>query len=202
MEMSQDGAHFQRIDTDAQSVFLTGRPYAKEVRFKNESVANQKLVLQAMAREWSKWEEFKAMTVLSQFELEALRIKHPNLRFVGTRWVLTLKYPDYKARLAVQVCQGEPTELRCDSPLGSRGAFFIVIGAADQEHWDICSMDAASAYLQPGGIERLLLLMMPKEKSPPGSLPGEVKVARGNIYSTRDAGRSWYVHFKKTVKDK
>ena len=63
-------------------------------------------------------------------------------------------------------------------------------------------MDAASAYLQAGGIDRLLLLMMPKVNPPPGTLPGEARVARGSIYGTLDAGQFWYVHFKKTVKEK
>ena len=44
--------------------------------------------------------------------------------------------------------------------------------------------------------------MMPKVNPPPGALPGEVRVARGSIYGTRDAGRSWYVHCRKTVKEK
>ena len=39
-------------------------------------------------------------------------------------------------------------------------------------------------------------LMMPKRQPPPGCEPGEVRVARGSIYGTRDASRSWYQHFR------
>ena len=57
-------------------------------------------------------------------------------------------------------------------------------------------MDAARAFLQAGGIERILLLCMPASQPPPDTQPSEVRLARGSIYGTRDAGRSSYVHFK------
>ena len=65
-----------------------------------------------------------------------------------------------------------------------------------------CQEDAASAYLQAGGIERLLLLMMPKRQPPPGCENGKVRVARGSIYGTRDAGRSWYEHLRDKLASK
>ena len=83
--------------------------------------------------------------------------------------------------------------MRTDSPTGSRDSFFLVLSCAAQEHWSCGSADAASAYLQARGIERLLLLMMPKRQPPPA---GEVRVARGSIYGTRDGCRSWYQHFR------
>ena len=59
--------------------------------------------------------------------------------------------------------------------------------------------DAQSAYLQSDGIERLLLLRMPHKNPPPGTKPGQVFVATGSIYGTRDAGRAWYEHSKKVL---
>ena len=58
----------------------------------NEAGANQKLILQAIAREWSKWEEFKATTALSQSKLEAIRKLSSGLRIIGTLRLLTLKF--------------------------------------------------------------------------------------------------------------
>ena len=55
--------------------------------------------------------------------------------------------------------------MHTDSPTGSRDSFFLVLSCATQEHWSCGSADAASAYLQAGGIERLLLLMMPKRQA-------------------------------------
>ena len=148
------------------------------------------------------WEEHKATLPLTQGELRMLRSRFPNLKIVGTRWVLTPKEPDFKARLVVQGCQEDPSMMRTDSPTGSRDSFFLVLSCAAQEHWSCGSADAASAYLQAGGIERLLLLMMPKRQPPPGCEPGEVRVARGSIYGTRDAGRSWYQHLRDKLASK
>ena len=83
------------------SVFLTGRAARKEVYFASESSANQRLLLAAMEREWKKCEEHKATLPLTQGELRMLKSRFPNLKIVGTRWVLTPKEPDFKARHVV-----------------------------------------------------------------------------------------------------
>ena len=52
LEVTLDGPRFTPIYTDARSVLLTGRAASKEVRFAQESPANQTKILGAMAREW------------------------------------------------------------------------------------------------------------------------------------------------------
>ena len=135
-------------------------------------------------------------------KLRMLKSRFPNLKIVGRRWVLTPKEPDFKARLVVQGCQEDPSMMCADSPTGSRDSFFLVLSCAAQEHWSCGSADAASAYLQAGRIERLLLLMMPKRQPPPGCEPGELRMARGSIYGARDAGRSWYQHLRDNLASK
>ena len=138
-----------------------------------------------MEREWKKWEERKATLPLTQGELRMLKYRFPKVKIVGTRSVLTPKEPDFKARLVVQGCQEDPSMMRTDSPTGSRGSFFLVLSCAGEEHWTCGSADAASAYLQAGGIERLLLLMMPKRQPPPGCEPGEVRGTRKYLRNSR-----------------
>ena len=117
-------------------------------------------------------------------------------------WVLTPKEPDFKARLVVQGCQEDPSMVRTDSPTGSRDSVFLFLSFTAQEHWSCGSADAASAYLQARrGTERLPLLMMPKRQPPPGCEPGEVRVARGSTYGTRDSRRSWYQHLRDRLAD-
>ena len=48
----------------------------------------------------------------------------------------------------------------------------------------------------------MLLLMMPKRQPPPGCELGEVRVARGSIYGTRDTSHSWYPHFRDKLASK
>ena len=109
------------------------------------------------------------------------------------------KWREHKATLPLM--QGELRMLKY-SPTGSRDSFFLVLSCAAQEHWSCGSADAASACLHARRIERLLLLMMPKRQPPPGCEPGEVSVARGSIFGTRDASRSWYQHFRDRLANK
>ena len=166
------GPVFDEINKDwRHSIFLTGRAARKQVHFASDAPENQRLLVGAMAREWKKWEEHKATLPLTQGELRMLKSRFPNLNFFGTRWVLTPKEPDFKARLVVQSCQEDPSMMRTDSPTGSRD-MFLVFSFAAQEHWSCDSADAVSAYLQEAGIERLLLLMIPKRQPPPRCEPG------------------------------
>ena len=71
------------------------------------------------------------------------------------------------------------------------------MAAAAQKDWDLSSYDAMTAYLHSGNIDRLLLLRMPAKNPPPGTQPGEVVMATGAIYGTRDAGRQWYLYAQK-----
>ena len=122
--VDERGPMFDEITKDwRHSVILTGRAARKEVHFASESPENQRLLLAALAREWKKWEEHKATLPLTQGELRMLKSRFPNILFVGTRWVLTPKEPDFKARLAVQGCQEDPSMMRTDSSTSSRDSF-------------------------------------------------------------------------------
>ena len=109
------------------------------------------------------------------------------------------KKQDFKASLVVQECQEDKGYIRTDAPTGSRDAFLMKLSAAAQDGWDYNVFDAQSAYLQSGGIERLLLLRMPHKNPPPGTMPGQMFVATGSIYGTRGAGRVWCEHSKKVL---
>ena len=162
--VDEGGPLFDEISKDwRHSIFLTKRGATKEIRFASESPENQRLLLAAMTRE---------TLPLMQGDLRMLRVSFPELKIAGTRWVFTPKEPDYKARLVVQGFQEDPIMMRTDSPTGSGDSFFLVLCCAAQEHWSCGSADAASAYFQAAGIERLLLLEMPRQQPPPGREPG------------------------------
>ena len=62
----------------------------------------------------------------------------------------------------------------------------MTLSAAAQDDWDYNVFDSQSAYLQ--------------SKNPsPGTKSGQVFVATGSIFGTRDTGRAWYEHFKKVL---
>lgn len=99
-------------------------------------------MLKAMAKEWDKWNEFKASRFLTESELKQILKRNPHQKIVGTRWVLTPKGADYKARLVVQGCQEDKTYIRSDAPTGSRDAFFLTLAFGSQKGWKITSFDA------------------------------------------------------------
>ena len=68
-------------------------------------------------------EEHKATLPLTQGELRMLISRFPNLKIVGTRWVLTPKELYFKARLVVQGYQEDSSMMRTDTPTGSRDSF-------------------------------------------------------------------------------
>jgi hypothetical protein len=66
--------------------------------------------------------------------------------------------------------------------------------------WVAAAYDSSTAYLQSHGIARLLVLRAPRPP-PPGVRPGTLFRARGSIYGTKDAGRSWWIKLLHDAKE-
>ena len=121
-----------------------------------------------------------------------------DLQIVGTRWVLTEKANGTaKARLVVQGCQEKTNDIRSDSPTGSRDCLMLALIHAAQRGWSVSQFDADCAYLQSKGINRTLVLRIPRRHPPPGQEPSALAIATSAIYGTKDAGRHWYMHPRK-----
>ncbi len=74
----------------------------------------------------------------------------------------------------------------------------MVISFGSQKGWSLSQWNAGSPYLQSEGLDRALLLRLPNP-APPGHKPGDIVVATGAIYGTKDAGRQWYLHLRKVM---
>ena len=175
--------------------FLTRAARSKEVDLDTVSGKDIRELLVSMEDEWEKWVAFGAARRCPDDELK--RHLANGAKVVGTRWVVTLKQTKkskYKSRLVVQGCQERSAYIRSDAPTGSVDALMVTLGFMAQKGWTGCSYDAKSAYLQAEGIDRLLLIRMPKRHP---TDPGKVFYAQGSIYGTKDAGRAWYKHLKK-----
>eukprot|EP00959_Pyramimonas_sp_CCMP1952_P420729 8813047-Pyramimonas_sp.AAC.1 len=76
-----------------------------------------------MKTEWPKWTEFGAYKKLPPRELMEVQRRNPGIHPVGARWAMTSKGQNVmKARLVVQGCQEDKSQIRTDAPTGSRGA--------------------------------------------------------------------------------
>lgn len=167
-----------------------------------------------MKKEWSSWMKFSAVEVMTPDQIAELP---EDTKIIGTRWVhvdknnkrrliakmlakktgktqeqIDRENPlEAKSRIVVQGCQEEETGIRSDSPTASLLAFNLVSAIAVMNKWEVRSYDASTAYLQAKGIDRLLILKPPKPP-PPGVSSTDLLRAKGSIYGTKDAGRSWW----------
>ena len=163
---------------------------------------------------------------MEELSEDAIKQLPADTKIIGTRWVHTDKnskprlivkhmarktgktleqlekeYPfEAKSRLVVQGCQEDDNNIRSDSPTCSLLAFNLVCTIATIMQWIIGAYDASTAYLQSSGISRLLILRAP-QPPPPGVQPGTLFRARGSIYGTKDAGRSWWIKLLHDAKD-
>jgi len=186
-EVQVESAILQSCGTQA---LLVGAARGHELVWDQLDDDAKKVVLASMAKEWARWEQFNNTKFVSATEFEELRQR--GAQPIGTRWVLTRKSNgDYKARLVVQGCQERSYGLRSDAPTGSQLAFHVALAFAAQSGWGLEGYDAALAYLQAEGLDRLLLIRMPAKRPPPGTLPNQVLRANIAIYGTKDAGRQW-----------
>ena len=182
---------------ECREVNLVGVARQKELDTRSMTSAMVAKTQIAMGAEWSKWQQFAATKDLSSSEVD--RLIKLGYKVVGTRWVLTSKDGGVKARLVVQGCQEMANNLRTDAPTASRESFALTILTGIQRGWQLRAYDAKTAYLQSGKIGRVLLLRMPRQFPPPGCKPGEVRLANGSIYGTRDAARAWYRYCKSVL---
>ena len=187
--------------------FLTGRATRKEVKLHELGKEERKLYDKAMEKEWLSWMHFDAVEKLT--EKQKLAFYKSGTKSVGTRWVFTDKNDllratqpglgiSAKARLVVQGCQERTDNIRSDSPTASLEAFHVLCSIASSFGWKITKADASNAYLQAGGIERVLILR-PPAPLPPGVDQLDLLRAKGSIYGTRDAGRAFWLYLRAIV---
>ena len=213
---------FVEVSQGPGDVFLTGKAVRSEISLKDLSPEDRAKYDVSMAKEWSSWQKFNAVEVLSPQQIEDLP---EDAKIIGTRWVHTDKnqkkrlmsaalqgrtgksqaqiqkeFPlEAKSRLVVQGHQETDTGIRSDSPTASLLAFNLVCAVAVIQKWIVMACDASTAYLQSNGISRLLLLRPPRPP-PPGILPHDLLRALGSIYGTKDAGRAWWKKLYKTLR--
>ena len=204
--------------------FLTGKAVCSEISLKDLNAEERELFDVAMKKEWDSWMKFSAVEVLTPEQVEQLPGDTP---IIGTRWVhvdknkkvrmmasgisgktkktteqISREYPLLaKSRIVVQGNQEEETGIRSDSPTASLLGFNLVCSVAVMKKWEVRAYDASTAYLQAKGISRLLILRPPRPP-PPGIYQHDLLRAKGSIYGTKDAGRSWWIKlFKEAVKE-
>ncbi len=204
-------------------IFLTGKAVRSEVNLKSLSPEDRAKFDASMAKEWASWMNFGAAEILTEQQIAELP---DDAEIIGTRWVHTDKnkkprllaeamkkktgksdaqihkeFPfEAKSRMVVQGNQEVASEIRSDSPTASLLAFNFVTVISVIYDWFLAAYDASTAYLQSKGIAQLLVLR-PPYPPPPGVSPSDLLRAKGSIYGTRDAGRSWWKKLYRVLRE-
>ena len=221
-EESSANSEDEPIHECPADVLLTGKAVRSEIKLKDLKPEDRAKFEASMAKEWASWMKFDAVQELTADEVAQLP---PNTKIIGTRWVHTDKndkprllakalakrtgktteqikkeFPfEAKSRMVVQGCQENDHGIRSDSPTASLLAFNLVCTVAVLQRWILVACDASTAYLQSQGIDRLLILRAPRPP-PPGVSQHALFRAKGSIYGTKDAGRSWWKKLFRTLK--
>ena len=221
-ESSDDDKPERALLQEPADVFLTGKAVKSEIQLGKLSPEDRAKFDISMAKEWSSWQKFSAVEVLTETQVKELP---PDVQIIGTRWVHTDKnskprlmaeamsrktgkstqqikkeFPfEAKSRMVVQGNQEDGNTIRSDSPTASLLSFNLVCVVAVLRGWTIWACDASTAYLQSQGISRLLILRPPRPP-PPGISPHDLLRAKGSIYGTKDAGRAWWKKLYRTLK--
>ena len=213
-ETSSDSDSSCPEENPKHEALLTGKAVKSEIVLNDLSTEDREKFEKSMAKEWASFQKFNAVEVLMEDQISSLPA---DAEIIGTRWVHTDKnqkprlmagamkkktgktdeqikreYPfEAKSRMVVIGCQERDAGIRSDSPTASLLAFNLVTAISVIFQWILEAYDASTAYLQSQGIARLLLLRPPRPP-PPGVTPFDLLRAKGSIYGTRDAGRSWW----------
>lgn len=222
-ESSDDDQALLLQQQEPVDIFLTGKAVRSEVNLKSLSPEDRAKFDGSMAKEWASWMNFGAAEILTEQQIAELPA---DAEIVGARWVHTDKnkkprllaeamkkktgksdaqirkeFPfEAKSRMVVQGNQEAASEIRSDSPTASLLAFNFVTVISVIYNWFLAAYDASTAYLQSKGIARLLILR-PPYPPPPGVSPHDLLRAKGSIYGTRDAGRSWWKKLYRVLRE-
>ena len=113
-------------------------------------------------------------------------------KFLCGRWVCSRKYAgtDYinKARYVVKGFQ-EKVDVQSDSPTGSKECFRLILLIVASKHWQLCSLDVKSAFLQGKVVEREIFIKPPVEAKASETTLWKLKKC---VYGLNDAARMWY----------
>ena len=102
---------------------------------------------------------------------------------LSTRWVVTNKDGNTKARLVVRGFEEKDLEIPRDSPTVGKGAMRLFLSTAAIEEWTVKTTDVRSAFLQGKELDRDVYIRPPKESKAPKHVIWKLK---HGLYGLKD----------------
>ena len=107
---------------------------------------------------------------------------------ITTRWVITKKGENFRARLVARGFQ-EEDEIRADSPTAGKSSIRLCLAVAAANQWKLKTTDIKSAFLQSDHLERDVFIIPPLEAENPGKV---WKLNKG-LYGLSDGARQFHL---------
>ena len=135
-------------------------------------------------------------------ELQKLRhfntyqeVKDCGQQTLSTRWVITNKEGQTKARLVVRGFE-EEFKMPRDSPTVGKGTMRIFLAISSINNWTIKTTDIKSAFLQGREIRRDVYVKPPKESD---TAKGIIWKLKHGLYGLKDGARQFYLSVKEEL---
>ena len=140
--------------------------------------------------------------IAKQTELQKLNnfdtyeeVENSGQHVLSTRWVITTKNNQTKARLVVRGFE-EDFILPRDSPTVGKGSVKIFLAISASMKWTVKTTDIKSAFLQGKQLNRDVYLKPPKESGAPEGIIWKLKHC---LYGLKDGARQFYLSVKEEL---
>ena len=114
---------------------------------------------------------------------------------LSTRWVITSKEGQTKARLVVRGFE-EDFIMPRDSPTVGKGTMRVFLALTSINNWTVKTTDIKSAFLQGRELMREVYVKPPKESSTPKGMIWKLK---HGLYGLKDGARQFYLSVKEEL---
>ena len=115
---------------------------------------------------------------------------------LSTRWVITTKDRNTKARLVVRGFEEKDLEIPRDSPTVGKGAMRLFLSVAALAKWTVKTTDIKSAFLQGKELDRDIYIKTPTESKAPQHIIWKL---RHGLYGLKDGARQFYESVKEEL---
>ena len=129
---------------------------------------------------------------LAQFETYE-EVFNCGQKTLSTRWVVTNKDGNSKARLVVRGFEEQDLEIPKDSPTVGKGAMRMFLSIAALEQWTVKTTDIKPAFLQGKTLDRDIYIKPPEESKTPQDIIWNLK---HGLYGLKDGARQFYESVK------
>ena len=147
--------------------------------------------------------ESKEVTIAKENELNKLaqfdtyqEVTDCGQKPLSTRWVITNKDGNTKARLVVRGFEENDLEIPRDSPTVGKGAMRLFLSIAAIDGWTVKTTDIRSAFLQGKELDRDVYMRPPKESKAPKHVIWKLK---HGLYGLKDGARQFYESVKEEL---